>query len=398
MESRKITDNVYWVGVQDQGLEYFDIIMKTKYGTSYNAYLVKGNDKIALIDTVKNSFADEFLKKVNEIVPLDKIDYLIVNHNEPDHSGTIVPLLEKSPDIEIICSASGLPFVKNIINREAKITGVKDNHTIDLGGKKLTFKLMPYMHWPDTMMEFLHEDGILFSNDGFAVHISSDKLYADELPGDIDLDFEFEFYYSMIMRPFTGFMRRNLPKLDEFDIKMLATSHGPLFRKDPQKYISLYKEWAKDKSEGKNLVTIFYATSYGNTEIIAKAIADNLEAKGFETDKVDVSYDKNINTLRDKIEASKAVLIGTPTFAGDAVKPVWDLVNLFSTVDRTGKKAAVFGSYGWGGEGIKLVADRLAGLKMKVFEEQFRARLIPSDDEMSELNQYTQRLADFIGG
>ncbi|MDH4157735.1 MAG: FprA family A-type flavoprotein [candidate division Zixibacteria bacterium] len=396
MNAMKISEDVYWVGVHDPELDYFDIIMKTDHGTTYNAYLIKGVDKVALVDTVKAQFADEYLAKVAEIVPLDKIDYLIVNHTEPDHAGAMVRLLDKAPGIEIVCSASAVPFVKNTINRDARITPVKDNHEIDLGGKKLVFKLMPYMHWPDTMMEFLAEDGILFSNDGFAAHIASDKLFADELPDDIDLDREVKYYYSMIMRPFNSFIRKNLPKLDDFNIRMVATSHGPLYRTEPDKYIKAYGQWSQDKSEGKNGVVIFYASSYGNTLTIADNIAAGLAKHGFEITKADVTQTDD-ETSRDLIESSKAVLIGTPTFAGDAVKPVWDLVNLFSTVDRTGKKAAVFGSYGWGGEGLKLVADRLAGLKLKVFEEPFRARLVPSDDDLNELAAYTDRLAEFIG-
>ena len=251
------------------------------------------------------------------------------------------------------------------------------------------------MHWPDTMMEFLSEEGILFSNDGFATHLCTDTLYADEA-NPTDLEFEFKYYFDSIMRPFTGYMRRNLVKLDELDIRMLAPSHGPVYRKEPRHYIDKYKTWAADKSEGKNLVTVFYASNYGNTRLLAETIRKDLATAGFATELVDASV-LNEELFRDRIETSKAVLIGTPTFNGDAVKPIWDLVNLFSTVYSIGKKAAVFGSYGWGGEGAKLVAERLAGLKMKVFEDNFRVRLIPSSTEMHAIDEYTQKLVEFIG-
>ncbi|UCG60977.1 MAG: FprA family A-type flavoprotein, partial [Candidatus Zixiibacteriota bacterium] len=385
MSAIRLTDNVFQVGVKDPELRVFDIIMKTQYGTTYNAYLVKGDDKTALIDTVKKPFVDQFFSNIEEIVPVEKIDYLIVNHNEPDHSGSIASLVDKNPGLKIYCSSAAVPYLKNIINREADITGLKDKHTLELGKKTLTFRLMPYMHWPDTMMEFLEQDGILFSNDGFAAHIASESIFADEISE--DLEFEYYHYFDAIMRPFTGYMRRNLPKLDEHDIKMIAPSHGPVFRENAIEYIERYKKWSTDKAEGRNLVSIFYATAYGNTEKLARALGEKLKAAGYETSLVDVT-ECPVDKAREQIESSNAVLIGTPTFNGDAVRPIWDFVNLFSTVYSIGKKAGVFGSYGWGGEAAKLVSDRLAGLKLKVFEENFRARLIPSDEEMSALDEY----------
>jgi len=394
MSATKLTDNVYSVGVKDPDLRVFDIIMKTQYGTTYNSYLVVGSEKTALIDSVKRDFLDEFIANIDEITPVGKIDYLVVNHNEPDHSGAIAALLDKNPNLKLYCSSAAVPYLKNIINREADITGVKDGQNLELGGKTLTFRLMPYMHWPDTMMEFLEEDRILFSNDGFAAHVSSESIFADEVTE--DLQHEYFHYFDAIMRPFTGYMRRNLTKLDGHDIKMIAPSHGPVFRKNPVEYIDLYKKWSADKSEGRNLVSIFYVSAYGNTRRLAEAVGSQLAAAGYETSLLDIT-ECPTDKARDQIESSKAIIIGSPTFNGDAVKPVWDFVNLFSTVYSIGKKAAVIGSYGWGGEAAKLVSDRLSGLKLKVFEENFRARLIPSDEEMAALEDYTARLAEFIG-
>lgn len=392
MSAVKITENVYEVGVKDPDLKIFDITMKTD-GTTYNSYLVIGSEKTALIDTVKEPFKDEFFANIEEIMPIEKIDYLIVNHNEPDHSGAMPTLLDKNPNIIIYCSGAAIPYVKSIINREAEIIGVKDKHRLELGGKTLTFRTMPYMHWPDTMMDFLEEDGILFSNDGFAAHICSTELYAEELT--VDVDYEVDYYFRCIMRPFTGYIRRNLSKLDEHDIKLVAPSHGPVFRDDPLKYINRYKEWSVDKSENRNLISIFYASNYGNTFKIAESLGRFLQEKGYEIQLTDAANCKD-DDVREQIESSKAVIVGTPTFNGDAVKPIWDLVSLFSTVYSIGKKAAVFGSYGWGGEGAKMVAERLTGLKLKVMEEQYRARLIPSDEEMEELKQFADNFAEFL--
>ena len=394
MSAVKIADDVYWVGVKDPDLKIFDIIMPTKYGTTYNAYLVKG-EKIALIDTVKKGFTDEYLANIEEITPLETIDYLIVNHTEPDHSGSMIELLRRAPNIQVVCALAAKVFAQNVLNSDNNLTGLKDNAFIELGGKKLIIKLTPYMHWPDTMMEFLVEDGILFSCDGFAAHYSGDSIFSDELPQDIDLDYEVLYYFDTIMRPFTSHIRKNMAKLDDLDIKMVAPSHGPLFRRNAPDYINRYKEWSTDKSEGKNQVAVFYATSYGNTQKIAERVAENLNRAGFLTPVNDITAcDKT--RARELIEESRAIIIGTPTFNGDAVKPVWDFVNLFSTVDTRGKKAATFGSYGWSGEATKLVSDRLAGMKVKVMPEPFRAKLIPSEKEMAEVDRFSGAIVNFI--
>ncbi len=279
MSALQLADNVWWVGVKDPGLRTFDIYMETKHGTTYNAYLVKGSQGVALIDTVKKEFSDEYFATIESLVGYDKITHLIINHTEPDHSGAITALLEKNPNIKLVCAPPAMPFVKAVINKDLPLTAVKDNETIDLGGKKLIFKNTPYMHWPDTMMEFLEEDGILFSCDGFAAHVADKSLWADEVKA--DLKFEFKHYFDAIMRPFTGYIRRDLPKLDGLDIRMIATSHGPIHRKNCREVIKQYADWCVDKTEAANQVTIFYASNYGNTKKLAELVSGELQKAGF---------------------------------------------------------------------------------------------------------------------
>jgi flavorubredoxin len=325
MSAIQIADNVYSVGVKDPQLKVFDIIMPITQGTTYNAYLVKG-EKVALIDTVKAGFLEEYFANIEQVTSLERIEYLIVNHNEPDHSGGITAVLDRVPGIKLICSAPALPFLKNIINREADMTGVKDGFELDLGGKTLRFLGMPYMHWPDTMMDYLVEDKILFSNDGFAAHLSSEGLFDDEISG--DLDHQFYYYWDAIMRPFSGYARKNLSKLDGLEIAQIATSHGPILRRDPKAYIAKYKEWSRDKAEGRNKVTVFYASNYGNTQTVAQALSRELAGRGFEIQVADVTATKD-EQAKDLIEESLGVVIGTPTFNGDAVEPIWRLTVFF---------------------------------------------------------------------
>lgn len=393
MATEQIANDVYWIGVRDPELAVFDIFIETKSGTTYNSYLVKG-EKTVLIDGVKKQFEKEWFDNIEKVLPVDKIDFLIVNHTEPDHSGSLKELLKRNPNLKIYCAAPAMPFVKNVLNQEIDLEGIKDNFELDLGGRKLTFKLTPYMHWPDTMMEFLDDAGILFSCDGFASHLSMTALFDDELVDGENLEYEYKYYYDNIMRPFAGYIRRNMPKLDEFDIKMIAPSHGPILRTDPRSYIDKYVAWTAEKYDRD--IAVFYTSNYGNTARLAEKIVNELNDGDLKVESFEIT-ETDAAKARDILETSRAVAIGTPTFNGDSIKPVWDLVGLFSTVYSIGKKAAVFGSYGWGGEGIKLVADRLAGLKLKVYENQYRARLVPSDDEMTELQSFTSGFADFVG-
>jgi flavorubredoxin len=393
MPATRIADNVYYVGVKDFDLRIFDIYMETKSGTTYNAYLVKG-EKTALIDGVKKEFTDEWLAGINSITPVDQIEYLVVNHTEPDHSGSLTRLLELNPTIKIYCSGPALPFVRNVLNQDADMTGVKDNYEIDLGGKKLIFKITPYMHWPDTMMEYLPEDRILFSCDGFAAHLATDALYEDELQDKSLHGYEYKQYYEAIMRPFSGFIGKNLKKLEGLELALIAPSHGPLLRDKPRQYIDRYVH--RVNIEPAYDAAIFHTTNYGNTSKIAQVIGERLQAEGLTVVLAD-AVETDPETVRDLIEGSRCVLIGSPTFNGDAVKPIWDVVNQFATVFSIGKKAAVFGSYGWGGQAPELIAARLSGLKLKVYEQLYRARLVPSDEEFRELDAFCIGLKEFIG-
>ncbi len=206
-----------------------------------------------------------------------------------------------------------------------------------------------------------------------------------------------EYYYDSIMRPFASYIRRNLPKLDDFDIQMIAPSHGPLIRRVVRSYIERYAEWAADKTEGKNQIAIVYVSSYGNTGRIAEAFSEKLSARGYNIVMVN-SADHEVEQTRDILESSRGILFGTPTFAGDAVRPTWDVINLLSTIPTKDTRTAVFGSYGWGGEGVKLVQQRLDGMKIKVHEDIFKVRLVPSDEEMGGLDEYVDKFVAFLEG
>ena len=226
----EICSNVHWVGARHPELTVFDELFPTRRGTTYNAYLVQGSEKIALIDTVKEMFSEEYLDKVGSIVPLEKIDLVVVNHAEPDHSGALGALLERNPDVTICCTRPGAKFLEELYERPLNTRVVSDGEEIDLGSKTLRFYMAPFLHWPDTMFTYLPEDAILFSCDAFGAHFCGPGLYNDEVGA---FSSEFAFYFDTIMRPFKDKIREAVAKVEGLDLSMICPSHGPLFRNYP---------------------------------------------------------------------------------------------------------------------------------------------------------------------
>ncbi|MGB5136893.1 MAG: FprA family A-type flavoprotein [Candidatus Zixiibacteriota bacterium] len=395
MAAIAISDNIHWVGAKDPDLRIFDLYVKTTYGTTYNSYLLVG-EKIALIDAVKDGFEDQLFDSIKGIIPIERIDYLIVNHNEPDHSGSINKLLELNPRIELICSAPAVPFLRNIINDEARpIRGVKGGEKLDLGGLSLEFVSAPFMHWPDTMFCYCPERKILFSCDGYAAHYCPvHSIFAKA--GDPVIEYETWYYYDNIMRPFAPFSRRASELVISRDIEMVAPSHGPIIKENPKHFIQKYLDWTKPKLRSdKKSFSLFVASSYGNTMRMAESIAQGLSNDRTETHIVDamgVSHER----ARDLLESYDGILFGTPTFAGDVVKPIWNIAHLLPSVSSAGKKAATFGSFGWGGQATEILEGYLEHLKLKVMKPGVKARLVPSQQELAACMAFGTAFAEFV--
>lgn len=387
----KIKDGVYWVGAKDPKLRIFDVTMQVEYGTTYNAYLVIGNEKVALIDTVKEHFKDEFIKKIEQIVPLEKIDYIVVNHTEPDHSGALSYLLEKT-NARVVASKNAAMFLKEILHRDVNPILVGDNDKISLGNKTLEFISAPFLHWPDTMITYLPEDRILFPCDFLGCHYCDEKIFNDET---LDFSFAFEHYFLTIMRPFKDYVLQAIKKIETKDIEIIAPSHGPILRKDPWYYINKYREWATPRKKNGKTAVIFYASPYGSTGKLGQAIAEGLASEGIITEIFDL-VGTSISTVLDIIEDADALIVGSATINGDAIKPVWDLLSSLSTISLRNKIGFAFGTYGWSGEGAKLIENRLKDLKFKVPEPFFRAQMIPSEEDYAKAREIGKKLAAVI--
>lgn len=392
----KINEDVYWIGSLDPSLVVFDIVVPTEYGTTYNSYLVRG-EKTAIIDTVKACCVSEFLAKIKSLVRLEDIDYIVINHTEPDHSGGLISLMEQAPNAIPVFSRGARTFVKNILHKDFEYKEVRDGDCIDLGGKTLKFISAPFLHWPDTMFTYLVEDKILFPCDGFGAHYCSDKRFNDELENKEEAFKAFEFYFNCILRPFKKHILKALDSIKDIDIDIIAPSHGPILRENLSKYIEAYQEWSSKGGSvpGKKKITIIYVSSYGSTKKMAEYIY-----KGASLPDTDVSLynaaDTDLDTIIDEIEASDGIIFGTPTLNAKAPKPIFDIISNLVLLNIRGKAAAVFGCYGWSGEAVQIIEDILKSLKFNIVTEGFKLRMIPSEEALEGCIEFGKKFASGI--
>lgn len=395
MTAIKIKENIYWVGIRDPHLEIFDIVIPTKEGTTYNSYLVMGKKKKALIEANKALFTDKYIKRIEEVCPIAEIDYIILNHTEPDHSGTLPAIIDINPNIEVIFSKTAKSFVNNIVNKEYNGRAVGDNDTIDLGGKTLKFFHTPFLHWPDTMFTYLVEDKILFPCDFLGAHFCpGEGIFNDEIPKKENAIAAFKFYYKTIMRPYKEHILNAFKKLGGTEIDMICPSHGPILRENLDFYINFYKEQA-NRYYQYNLnkqITIAYASAYGNTKLLAECIKDGVEETGVIAKLFDTA-DANISDIIDEIEISHGLLIGTATINAKAPKPIFNLFAELVALNVSNRKAGAFGSFGWSGEGIKMSEDILKTMRMKLPLESFKVQMTPSKKDLEDAYEWGREFA-----
>lgn len=392
MNAVKIKDNVFWVGALDPELRVFDIIMKTKYGTSYNAYLVQGEEKAALIDCVKEEFFEEYLAGLKQMINLNQINYLVVNHTEPDHSGSIRRLLDLVPDLTIIGHLNAIEFLHEVCNREFKYEIIRNGSEIGLGGKTLHFINALLLHWPDTMYTYLKEDKILFSCDSFGSHYPDERLFNDLI--DKDLTEELRDYFEHILGPFKEPMRRALKRLQKYDIDTICPGHGPVLRQDLHKYFGLYRQWSSETevSDTSPKVILTWISAHGYTEKLAASIEQGLAASGLLNIKVYDLLTADPDELSAEIETASGLIIGSPTINKDAPPQVWELLIRLSPLLHGGKVAAAFGAYGWSGEAVPIIESRLRMLRMKVMPG-LRVRMQPTASDLKQAYSFGE---DFV--
>lgn len=357
-----VKNNVSWVGKVDWELRTFHgEELSTHRGSSYNSYLLE-EEKTVLIDTVWLPFAEEFVTNLATEIDLNKIDYIVVNHGEVDHSGSLPALMKRIPQTPIYCTANAVKSLKGQYHQDWNFRVVKTGDQLDVGnGKKLIFVEMAMLHWPDSMATFLTQDNVLFSNDAFGQHYATEMLFND-LVDSCELYGEAIKYYANILTPFSAMLRKKLAEIAALNltIDIIATSHGALWRQNPLQIVEKYAQWANDYQE--NQITILYDTMWNGTKTMAERIAEGIAladpavvVKMFNVAKTDD------NDLITEVFKSKTVVVGSPTVSNSVLHSTAGIIHLMKELKFRNKKAAAFGCYGWSGEGVKVLNELLTG-------------------------------------
>jgi flavorubredoxin len=386
----ELSSGVYWVGAIDwNGRDFHGFT--TPGGTTYNSYLVIG-EKTALIDTVKAPFAGEMLRRIGQLIDPSKLDYIIMNHMEPDHSGSLAEL-KKQTDAKILITRRGIDILSGYFTDSGSenwdVEVVKTGDQLDLGGKTLVFLEATMLHWPDSMETFLKEDRILFSNDGFGQHIASSKRYdfeaGDVLP-------EAAEYYANILMPFHMPLLRYLGLLTELGIEPLqiAPSHGIIWKQDLPKILEAYRSWASGEVEEK--VLVIYDTMWGSTEIMANEIAETVRAAGVEVKLLNLRKNPRSRIMREMLDAA-AFAVGSPTLNNGLFPTVGDFLVYLKGLRPQKKKAMAFGSYGWGGGAVKIIEQELKSAGVEVLEPGLQVRYRPYEKELVRCRKLGEQLA-----
>lgn len=386
--AKKLTEKVTWVGKVDWELEMFhgDELSTTR-GSSYNSYLIR-DEKVVLIDTVWSPYDKEFVRNLKDEIDLNEIDYIIIQHAEIDHSGALPELMREIPDTPIYCTANGKKIIQGHHHADWNFVTVKTGDTLEIGKSTLTFIEAPMLHWPDTMFTYMSGENILFSNDAFGQHYATETLYNDKADN-CELYEEALKYYANILTPFSARVTKKIEEVLSFELPldMICTSHGVIWRDNPAQIIEKYLEWADDYQE--NQITIIYDTMWQSTRLMAEAIANGI----MKEDPTVVVKIQNVakqdkNDIVSEIFKSKAILTGSATINNRYLSGMGGLLEMVKGLKFKNKKAAVFGSYGWSGEGNKLLAEDLAKAGFEVITEGYRTLWVPDETALAACQEF----------
>lgn len=384
----KVSENVAWIGIRDFDIRTFDIVMTTEYGTTYNSYFINAEKK-TIVETAKEKFSDEYLKKVKTVTNPADIEYIVLNHTEPDHSGSLGKLLNLAPNAKVVASGQAIKYLQEMFEKKFEYIIVADGDELDLGNMKLKFIGAPNLHWPDSIYTYLEKDKILFTCDSFGAHYCTEEMFDDLVD---NYDDAFKYYFDVILKPFSKFMLKAIEKIRPLEINAIATGHGPILRKNHKKMIDLSEKYAKEyvkaNEHEKKKVLIAYVSAYGYTGEMAKSIADGIKAAGdINTEICDIE-NIELGELDAKIVSSDAIIIGSPTINQNILLPVYKLFALINPIRDRFKLAAAFGSYGWSGEGVAIIESLMKSLKLKLFSQSAAIKFRQDSDQKTELFEF----------
>ena len=381
MKPIELTKNVYWVGAIDWMTRDFHGY-STERGTTYNAYLII-DEKVTLIDTVKQGYRRELMHRIRNIIDPKKIDYLVVNHVEMDHSGVLPEVVQEIEPEKVICSKMGhKALMKHFHEADWPYHVVTPGEELSLGEKTLSFLETRMLHWPDSMFTYLKEDQILFSSDAFGEHFASSERFDDEVNQDV-LMHEATKYYANILTLYSPLVKKLIKQVQEMQlpIKMIAPDHGVVWRNNPGKILEAYSRWCVNEGNGKALV--IYDSMWHSTEMMAKSIAGGLLDKGVNYKLLNLQVNHRSDVMCDVLEAS-AIILGCPTLNNGMLPRMAGFLMYMRGLKPQNKIAASFGSYGWSGECVKLLNESLTDMRLELVHEGIRFKYVPTDVDLEE--------------
>ncbi len=361
MEARKIKEGIYWVGAVDWDRRMFDDLIPLPDGTSYNAYLIQGSEKTALIDTVDPAMSHVLLDRLNQL-GAEHIDYIITNHAEQDHSGSLPQILEKYPETKVVCTSKCKEILANLLLApQDRFLTVEDGATISLGDRTLEFIHAPWVHWPETMLTYLREDKILFPCDLFGSHLATTDLYVTDEGRVYEAA---KRYYAEIMMPFRRIIQKHLKKVYGYEISIIAPSHGPMYDR-PKFILDAYQDWVF--SNPKNIVVLPYISMHGTTRDMVKYLVDTLTKKGITVEQFNLAV-TDIGKLAMALVDAATIVIGSPTVLTGAHPNIVYAAYLANALRPKVKFVSIIGSYGWGGKMVQQLADLISNLKVEILD------------------------------
>jgi len=379
LKAIKISDKVYWVGAIDWVMRDFHGY-HTRRGSTYNAFLVIG-EKPILIDTVKAQFKDELLTRISSVMDPKRIKYIISNHTEMDHSGCLPELIDITRPEKVFASINGTDALNEHFKLSQEITPVKDGETLNLAGLKFTFLEARMLHWPDSMFSYLNDEKIMFSSDAFGMHLASSERFDDELDQSV-LEYEAAKYYANIILLYSPIVLKALERVAKLgiELKMIAPDHGPIWRRNIKRVLELYKKWAEQKPAKKAVVV--YDTMWNSTGKMARAVSDGLASAGISVKVMKLREDHRSDVVAELLDAG-AVLIGSPTLNNNIFPTVADLLVYLKGLRPKNKIGAVFGSYGWSGESVRHLKEKLEEMKIPVVAE-IQSKYVPAQEMLDQ--------------
>jgi anaerobic nitric oxide reductase flavorubredoxin len=389
-----LKDGVYWVGVIDWDLRDFHGY-KTSRGTTYNAYLVQ-DEKTALVDTVKYPFADELAKKVSEIVDLEKLDYIVVNHVEMDHSSSLPIIAKLAKNAKILSTQRGKEeLIKHFGHEFDRVEPIKSGDEIKLGKKTLKFLEAPMLHWPDSMFTYIEEDKILLPNDAFGQHFASSYRFDDEVDNHILME-EATKYYANILTLFAPLITKKIQEVVQMGlpIDIIGPSHGIIWRKNPSQIIQAYLDWSSG-TKAQNKIAIVFDTMWMSTDKMARAIAEGISSQGVEAKMLKLRASDNSEAITEIIE-SKAVLVGSPTLNNGMFPTLGSFMTYVTGLKPRGKLWGFFGSFGWGGGAVRGMVEMAKKAGFEVYEPTMEIKWVPDEEDLKKCFEFGQQFAQKI--